>query len=169
MESNGNLDTIPRFENSHDDDIRVPLINAIHEGAIQFVRDYLEKFGDVTHLHHIGPELAERNLSVCFQEWSQDDIKLFQNQKFQDLVGGLSNNLLFDDLMPNSNALSRLNKSRFKTFLERILKKSETFLLSPFLNDKYLKKIKSQRYCFYRDSKHFLMRLYGYIIQSNSI
>lgn len=95
--ANGRAQTIFRPEANH-----IPrrlFIDAVHRGALSFVRNYRSGFAELADQIYIDPALAEMAFRQFVDSPVATDAKLLINQSFEDAVGGIPHKFI---ISPNS-------------------------------------------------------------------
>lgn len=85
--SNGRAQPMFRPEANHMP--RRLFIDAVHRGALDFVRNYRSGFADLADQIYIDPALAEMAFRQFVDSPVATDAKLLMNQSFEDAVGGI--------------------------------------------------------------------------------
>ncbi len=89
IQRNGNKLT-PIFRSEENHGARRQLIEEIHQGCIQFARDFEREYGDLSGQIWIDPFLGERVLASFISSPAKVDAALFLGHHFEDALGGIS-------------------------------------------------------------------------------
>lgn len=79
----------PIFRPEHDHVSRRLLIDALHRGALEFVRNFRRGFGHLANQIYIDPALAEKAFREFTEAPTPLDARVLMNQCFEDAVGGV--------------------------------------------------------------------------------
>jgi HAD superfamily hydrolase (TIGR01549 family) len=89
MERNGN-ELRPVFRSEENHGVRRHLIEEVHQGCIQFARDFERDYGPLRSQIWIDPFLGERMLASFLTSPSKVDAALLMGHHFEDALGGVS-------------------------------------------------------------------------------
>lgn len=175
--ANGRAQPIFRPETNHMP--RRLFIDAVHRGALDFVRNYRSGFAELADQIYIDPALAEMAFRQFVDSPVAIDAKLLMNQSFEDAVGGIPQKFIVSpkpkdherDSVWKAGAKVSHNKTRIiqeKASSKSSLSRSkpiaaplvERTLAKMFLNERKLNKYHRDRTSFFRDSRSVMLKAY---------
>lgn len=167
-------DLTPVFRSEDNHGARRQLIEEVHQGCIQFARDFELEYGHLSGQIWIDPFLGERVLASFITTPSKPDAALLLGHHFEDALGGVSRKYIIHPQAKEAardsvwklgaaavHTASTLAASTAATRHESIstlIRRLEDFIIRFLADHKKYQKYQRDRHIFFEDSRNMLIK-----------